>query len=97
MSDQSEAATPAARAEVLRAFVRRTFPLARKKALGDDHPLLESGIVDSLGILELVNFVTETFGVHVTDEDLLPENFNSIGSLIAFVERKERETGVGDP
>ena len=44
--------------------------------------------MDSLGILELVNFLIEAFGITVSDEDLLPENFNSIDNLATFVGRK---------
>jgi len=74
--------------EALRRFLLEHFPAARRASLPDDAPLLESGIVDSLGILELVNFVTETFGVTVNDEDLQPENFSSIQQLATFVERR---------
>jgi acyl carrier protein len=74
--------------DALRRFLREHFPVARQTDLSDDAPLLDSGIVDSLGILELVNFVTETFGVAVSDEDLQPENFSSIRRLALFVERR---------
>lgn len=72
----------------IRAFVLDRFPLARQNPPGDTDPLLDSGLVDSLGVLELVQFVTETFGVIVSDEDLNPENFESIRSLADFVMRK---------
>jgi acyl carrier protein len=72
----------------IRDFILGHFPAARQSPPGDADPLLESGIVDSLGILELVNFLTETFAISISDEDLQPDNFNSIRSLVAFVERK---------
>jgi len=72
----------------IRGFVLETFPLARHNPPGDADPLLESGLVDSLGILELVNFITEEFAVAVTDEDLQPENFNTIESLVRFVRER---------
>jgi acyl carrier protein len=75
-------------ADRIREFVYEQFPLARKRSLSDDDSLLESGIVDSLGILELVNFATQEFGVVISDEDLQPDNFNSIGSLASFVEAR---------
>ena len=75
-------------ADRIREFIYEQFPLAKKASLSDEDTLLESGIVDSLGILELVNFVTEKFGITVSDEDLQPETFNSIGSLAAFVEAR---------
>lgn len=74
----------------LRRFLLEHFPAARsiQSQSLDDAPLLESGIVDSLGILELVSFVTGTFGVSVDDDDLQPENFGSLHKLAAFIERQ---------
>jgi len=82
------AAAHGAIADELRRFLLERFPAARQSGLAADTPLLESGIVDSLGILEIVTFVTETFGVAVSDDDLNPENFASIGQLASFVERQ---------
>lgn len=53
--------------------------------IGDDDSLLERGIVDSTGVLELVLFAEETYGITVDHADLLPENFDSISSLAAYV------------
>jgi acyl carrier protein len=88
MSEPREAGDPGLVAVRIRAFVLERFPLARRRALSDEDSLLQSGIVDSLGILELVDFVIGEFNVDVTDEDLLPENFDSIRSLATFVERR---------
>ena len=88
MSEQSLPSRGKDVRERIRGFVLETFPLARQDPPGDADPLLESGLVDSLGILELVNFITEEFGVAVSDEDLQPENFNTIQSLVGFVGRK---------
>ena len=71
-----------------RSFILDKFPLARQQTLADDDSLLGSGIVDSLGILELVGFVEEAFGVTVDVEDLQPENFQSIDRIAIFVESK---------
>ncbi len=57
-------------------------------SLGNDQSLLESGIVDSTGVLELVFFVEETFGIKVKDEELVPRNFDSIAKLAAYVRAK---------
>lgn len=80
--------------ERINQFVLHTFPLARKKALTPEDDLLESGIIDSLGILDLVAFVEKEFGIAVSDEDLLPENFNSVDHLAAFV-RSRTPAGNG--
>ncbi len=74
--------------EAIRNFVLDQFPLARQIELSDEASLIESGVVDSLGILELVRFVEGEFSLSVSDEELLPENFDSIASLAAFVDGK---------
>ena len=73
----------------LKQFILRRFPAAKKAGLGGDTPLLEGGIVDSLGILELVTFIEEEFASSVVDEELVPENFSSIDRLVAFIGGKE--------
>jgi acyl carrier protein len=73
----------------IRQFVLDHFPLARKQSvIEDDSPLLDGGIIDSLGVLELVHFIEEAFEIMIADEDLLAENFESITSMAAFVRRK---------
>jgi acyl carrier protein len=75
----------------IRNFIVRQFPIARKTSLGDDVALLTSGIVDSLGMLDLVRFLEQSFTIHVDDEELTPENFATIGSLASFVEHKRNQ------
>ena len=58
--------------------------------LSDDGSLLEQGVIDSTGMLELVSFLEKRFGIKVEDEDLVPENLDSIASLVEFLERKRR-------
>lgn len=61
---------------------------APETALDDNDSFLEKGIIDSTGILELVSFVEEEFGVEVKDEELVPENFDSVNKLSDYIERK---------
>ena len=56
--------------------------------LAEDASFLEEGIVDSTGVLELVMFVEETYNVTVEDEEIVPENFDSVGQLAAYIGRK---------
>ena len=56
--------------------------------LSDDVSFLEEGIVDSTGVLELVMFVEETFSVEVADDEIIPDNFDTVNSLAAYIERK---------
>lgn len=75
--------------ELIRHFVMEKFPLARKRALKDGDGLLESGIVDSMGVLEIVSFVEEEFGFQISDEELIPDNFRTIEHLSAFVNARK--------
>ena len=72
----------------IRKFIGDHFASARWRELGVQDALLENGIIDSLGVLELVSFMEETFGITVMDEELLPENFQSIERLTRFVKNK---------
>ena len=56
----------------------------------DDASFLNEGIVDSMNVLELVMFVEQTFGVKVDDQDIIPDNFDSVTKLATFVESKAR-------
>lgn len=58
----------------------------------DDESLLASGIVDSTGVLELVDFLETQLGVSVADEETVPANLDSIDNVAAFVERKRNDT-----
>ncbi len=75
---------------VIRNHVISHFHLRRVGDLGDEDSLLESGLIDSLGILELVEYLEKTFGIALVDGDLSPENFDSIAALTRFVGTKIR-------
>ena len=59
--------------------------------LRNDDSFLEEGILDSTGILELLMFVEETFGVQVDDEEVIPENFDSVDRLMRYILQKTGE------
>ena len=72
--------------EKIRQFVINNFLLGVTTAvLNDDDSFLEKGIVDSTGILELVSFVEKTFTFRVEDEELIPDNLDSVNKLTAFI------------
>ena len=75
--------------ETIRKYIHVHFPHAKRQLHTDDDALLDTGVVDSLGILEIVDFLVETFEIEVSDEDLSPENFGSITTLAAFVRRRK--------
>jgi acyl carrier protein len=70
----------------IKTFLAQQFPAT--KNVGNEDPLLKNGLIDSLGILEVVTFLENEFGMTVTDEELLPENFESVQSLSNFVLQK---------
>jgi acyl carrier protein len=72
----------------LRQFIRDSFLVDE---FGDDESFLGSGLLDSLGIVQLVSFVESRFGVSVPDVDLVPENFDSVSKLAAYVDRRRRD------
>jgi acyl carrier protein len=80
----------------LRKFVGDNFLFGQS---GDDLPatesFIESGIIDSTGILELVSFVEQEFGVKIEDEELIPENLDSIHKLMVFVDGKSSRSTMG--
>lgn len=72
----------------IRRFIVDNFLFGQETAeFTDDASFLESGLIDSTGVLELVAFLEERFGVTVADEDLVPENLDSVRNLEAFIAR----------
>jgi acyl carrier protein len=72
----------------VRKLVLDTFPLARKQRIRNSDALLESGIIDSQGVLEVVAFIERKHSIVVTDEELVPENFQTIDHIAAFIAGK---------
>lgn len=72
----------------LRQFVITNFYVPDATRLDDTTSLLGHGILDSTGVLELVTFVENQFGIAVADDELVPGNFDSLAALTAYVERK---------
>ena len=69
----------------IRSFIVDNFLFGDDDGLDDQISFLDSGIVDSMGILEIVNFISEEFQVTVADEDLLPENLDSIDNIANYL------------
>ena len=76
-------------ADALRVFITQELRFEGSvDLLTEDYPLLKNRVIDSLGIFQLVTFIEERFSVTIEDEELLPEHFSSLGSIIALVESK---------
>jgi len=72
----------------IRAFIESRFPLVAAEGLADDASLFETGAIDSLGLLDVVGFFEEDLGIEIDDDDMEPENFESIVEMTRFAERK---------
>ncbi|MBD3169887.1 MAG: acyl carrier protein [candidate division Zixibacteria bacterium] len=81
--------------ESIRQHIIDNFLLGESSRLASDRvSFLDTGIIDSTGVLELVMFVEETFGIKIEDDELLPENLDSVENLADFIRRKQ---GVQQP
>jgi len=79
----------------IRSFILENFPMARKQSsFGDDTSLLKSGIIDSMGVQDLLIFLEEVFKITIYDEDLQPGNFETIAATVAFVQSKNNRQNI---
>ncbi|NVJ22566.1 MULTISPECIES: acyl carrier protein [Myxococcus] len=74
--------------ERIRTFIVDTFFVDE---FGDDDSFLRKGLIDSTGMMELVAFVEQDFGIKLEDKELVPENLDSLTRVAAFVERKQQQ------
>ena len=72
----------------IRKFIAEDLLFGDDKPLGREDSLLEAGIIDSTGILELISFLEEKFKIRVSDDELVPENLDTIASLCAYLQKK---------
>ncbi len=76
--------------ESIRAYIIENFLFGDGAPMQNDTmSLLDSGIIDSVGVMELVAFLEKDHGVQVADEELVPENLDSVDNLVNFVTRKQ--------
>ena len=79
----------AAHKEKIKAFIIDNFMFGSSDGLTDETSFLDEGIIDSTGILELVDFLEQEFNIQIEDEELVPENLDSINNVDAFIARKQ--------
>lgn len=76
----------------IRAYLANRFPLFVSYGMDDESSLLEGGAIDSLGILDVVSYLETEFAITIENEDVSPENFESVMSLARLVARKRPGT-----
>jgi acyl carrier protein len=72
----------------VREFVVENFLFGDGESLKDDTSFMEAGIIDSTGVLELIMFLEETYGVKIEDSELVPENFDNLQNVGRYLEKK---------
>ena len=69
----------------IKEFIIENFLFGEESDLNDDTSFLEEGIIDSTGVLELIEFLEEEFEIEIDDEDMIPENLDSLNNLEKFI------------
>lgn len=72
----------------VRQFIIDSFLFGDDSTLSDDTSLMAQGIIDSTGILELINFLEQTYQIKIHDNELIPENLDTLNNISRFLERK---------
>lgn len=72
----------------LKDFIISNFLFGEDPGLTVDTAFLEDGIIDSMGFLELIGYLEATYGIQIEDDELIPENMNSLANVTAFIDRK---------
>ena len=72
----------------IRSFISENFLFGDDVQLDNDTSFLDAGIIDSTGVLELISFVEETYNIKVDDEEIIPENFDSLKNVSDYLEQK---------
>lgn len=81
-------------ADQIRRFVEENLLFGEKATFADDASFLELGLIDSTGVLELVAFVERAFGITLEDDELVPENLDSVANLVRFIDAKQHAVGA---
>ena len=77
--------------EKVKAFIVENFLFGEEGDLKEDTSFLEEGIIDSTGVLEMVDFLEEEFGISIEDEELIPENLDSLKNIAAYLKKKIKQ------
>lgn len=77
--------------EKVRSYILENYLFTDDQSeLNNEDSFLDKGIIDSTGILEVIFFLEEEFGISVDDEEMIPENLDSVDNILAFIEKKKK-------
>ncbi len=74
--------------QVVRSFIINNFLFGQESAFNNETSFIDNGLIDSVGILTLVEFIAQQYEIEIADEEILPENWDSVSRICAFVEAK---------
>ena len=74
----------------IKKFIIENFLFGNADGLNDDTSFLEEGIIDSTGVLELVTYIEEKYTIEIDDEDLIPDNLDSINKIAVYISKKSK-------
>ena len=96
MTNETRQFTPAEIADRTRAYIRENFLYMRPDwPLQDEDPLFEGGVIDSIGVIELVGFLQSTFDFTIADDEIVEDNLGSLAAIGRFVAQKCHRNGTG--
>lgn len=72
----------------VREFIAENFLFRADVDISDNQSLLEGGVIDSTGVLELIAFLESTYGIRIADEEIIPENLDSVDNMTHYLARK---------
>ena len=78
--------------EKIRGFILENYLFTDDQSeLNNDDSFLDQGILDSTGILEIIFFIEDEFGIKIKDDEMIPDNLDSVRKIVAFIKRKQQE------
>ena len=89
LASASADASPSTIKTTVRQYIRDNFLMGTAEAYADDASFMDAQLLDSTGFLELVQFLEETYGIKVEDEEMMPDNLDSLDAVARFVSRKQ--------
>jgi acyl carrier protein len=86
--------TPHPVAQRVRQFIAENFFVSDPLSLADDASLITGGVVDSTGLLEVIAFLEAEYGISILDQEMVPDNLETVGRIAAFVARKRQASAA---